>query len=227
MGAISEPILCRRLSSSHQPNTVRLRPHGVRPLIYIYIHFAGSLVAALLPCQWLQLPRVELSRPQQFVSCLWRTTHAWPHTSQFREWNIFHSSFLLLSPTISFYVTSCFVKTVCCLFRLHSFRKSLEEAPLMTKSLRETQMKEKLERYPKVSNSDRHMITILFLNVVACMKLIDCEYSAATVCLQVVLRIQFPDRHVLQGFFRPLETGAYVFVCMCVHAAHWVFISAG
>lgn len=24
--------------------------------------------------------------------------------------------------------------------------------------------------------------------------------------LQVVLRVQFPDRHVLQGFFRPLET---------------------
>uniref|UniRef100_A0A8C7X7V4 ASPSCR1 tether for SLC2A4, UBX domain containing n=1 Tax=Oryzias sinensis TaxID=183150 RepID=A0A8C7X7V4_9TELE len=49
--------------------------------------------------------------------------------------------------------------------------KLMEEAPLMTKSLREAQMKEKMERYPKV-----------------------------------VLRVQFPDRHVLQGFFRPLET---------------------
>lgn len=40
--------------------------------------------------------------------------------------------------------------------------------------------------------------------------------------LQVVLRVQFPDRHVLQGFFRPLETG--VCACVCV----WrVFISAG
>uniref|UniRef100_A0A8C6NI09 ASPSCR1 tether for SLC2A4, UBX domain containing n=1 Tax=Nothobranchius furzeri TaxID=105023 RepID=A0A8C6NI09_NOTFU len=56
--------------------------------------------------------------------------------------------------------------------------KSLEETPLMTKSMRETRMKEKIERYPKV-----------------------------------VLRVQFPDRHVLQGFFRPLETG----VCLCVH----------
>ncbi|KAM3624631.1 uncharacterized protein V6R79_025811 [Siganus canaliculatus] len=55
--------------------------------------------------------------------------------------------------------------------QLKSERKLLEEAPLMTKSLRETQMKEKMERYPKV-----------------------------------VLRVQFPDRHVLQGFFRPLET---------------------
>ncbi|RVE75762.1 hypothetical protein OJAV_G00002130 [Oryzias javanicus] len=55
--------------------------------------------------------------------------------------------------------------------QLKSDRKLLEEAPLMTKSLREAQMKEKMERYPKV-----------------------------------VLRVQFPDRHVLQGFFRPLET---------------------
>ncbi|XP_029293359.1 tether containing UBX domain for GLUT4 isoform X2 [Cottoperca gobio] len=55
--------------------------------------------------------------------------------------------------------------------QLKSERKLLEEAPLMTKSLRESQMREKMERYPKV-----------------------------------VLRVQFPDRHVLQGFFRPLET---------------------
>ncbi|XP_044047319.1 tether containing UBX domain for GLUT4 [Siniperca chuatsi] len=55
--------------------------------------------------------------------------------------------------------------------QLKSERRFLEEAPLMTKSLREAQMKEKMERYPKV-----------------------------------VLRVQFPDRHVLQGFFRPLET---------------------
>ncbi|KAM9363163.1 tether containing UBX domain for GLUT4 isoform 1-T1 [Symphorus nematophorus] len=55
--------------------------------------------------------------------------------------------------------------------QLKSERKLLEEAPLMTKSLREAQMKAKMERYPKV-----------------------------------VLRIQFPDRYVLQGFFRPLET---------------------
>lgn len=55
--------------------------------------------------------------------------------------------------------------------QLKSERKLLEEAPLLTKSLREAQMKEKMARYPKV-----------------------------------VLRIQFPDRHVLQGFFRPLET---------------------
>ncbi|KAM6940045.1 tether containing UBX domain for GLUT4 [Xenentodon cancila] len=55
--------------------------------------------------------------------------------------------------------------------QLKSERKLLEEAPLMTKALRESQMKEKMERYPKV-----------------------------------VLRVQFPDRYVLQGFFRPLET---------------------
>lgn len=55
--------------------------------------------------------------------------------------------------------------------QLKSERRALEEAPLMTKSLREAQMKEKLDRYPKV-----------------------------------VLRIQFPDRQVLQGFFTPLET---------------------
>uniref|UniRef100_A0A7M4FUC8 ASPSCR1 tether for SLC2A4, UBX domain containing n=1 Tax=Crocodylus porosus TaxID=8502 RepID=A0A7M4FUC8_CROPO len=57
------------------------------------------------------------------------------------------------------------------LSQLQSERKRLEETPLMTKSMRETQMKEKLERYPKV-----------------------------------VLRVHFPDRHVLQGFFRPSET---------------------
>ncbi|CAL1601907.1 unnamed protein product [Knipowitschia caucasica] len=55
--------------------------------------------------------------------------------------------------------------------QLKSERKVLEEAPLMTKALREAQMREKMQRYPKV-----------------------------------VLRIQFPDRHVLQGFFRPIET---------------------
>ncbi|AWP06112.1 putative tether containing UBX domain for GLUT4 [Scophthalmus maximus] len=55
--------------------------------------------------------------------------------------------------------------------QLKSERKLLEEAPMMTQSLRESQMKEKMNRYPKV-----------------------------------VLRVQFPDRHVLQGFFRPLET---------------------
>ncbi|KAK9966915.1 hypothetical protein ABG768_003997 [Culter alburnus] len=55
--------------------------------------------------------------------------------------------------------------------QLKSERRSFEEAPLMTKSLRESQMKEKLDRYPKVA-----------------------------------LRVQFPDRQVLQGFFRPLET---------------------
>ncbi|NWV29415.1 ASPC1 protein, partial [Origma solitaria] len=54
----------------------------------------------------------------------------------------------------------------------HVSRKRLEEAPLLTKSLRESQLKEKLERYPKV----------------------------------VVLRVHFPDRHVLQGFFHPSET---------------------
>ncbi|XP_054026770.1 tether containing UBX domain for GLUT4 [Dryobates pubescens] len=57
------------------------------------------------------------------------------------------------------------------LAQLRSERKHLEEAPLMTKSLREAQQKEKLERYPKV-----------------------------------VLRVHFPDRHVLQGFFCPNET---------------------
>ncbi|KFZ61108.1 Tether containing UBX domain for GLUT4, partial [Antrostomus carolinensis] len=50
-------------------------------------------------------------------------------------------------------------------------QKRLEEAPLMTQSLREAQLKEKLERYPKV-----------------------------------VLRVHFPDRHVLQGFFHPSDT---------------------
>ncbi|KAM6245239.1 tether containing UBX domain for GLUT4 isoform 2-T2 [Porphyrio hochstetteri] len=57
------------------------------------------------------------------------------------------------------------------LAQLQSERKRLEEAPLITKSLREAQLKEKLERYPKV-----------------------------------VLRVHFPDRHVLQGFFCPGET---------------------
>ncbi|KAG8129139.1 hypothetical protein E2320_015834, partial [Naja naja] len=53
---------------------------------------------------------------------------------------------------------------------MSSLRRSLEEVPLMTKAQREAQMKEKLERYPKV-----------------------------------VLRVYFPDRHILQGFFHPSE----------------------
>ncbi|XP_063512418.1 tether containing UBX domain for GLUT4 isoform X2 [Pongo pygmaeus] len=57
------------------------------------------------------------------------------------------------------------------LAQLKSERKRLEEAPLMTKAFREAQIKEKLERYPKVA-----------------------------------LRVLFPDRYVLQGFFRPSET---------------------
>ncbi|XP_060027720.1 tether containing UBX domain for GLUT4 isoform X3 [Erinaceus europaeus] len=57
------------------------------------------------------------------------------------------------------------------LAQLKSERKRLEEAPLVTKAFRETQMKEKLERYPKVA-----------------------------------LRVLFPDRYILQGFFRPSET---------------------
>ncbi|KAF5905155.1 tether containing UBX domain for GLUT4 [Clarias magur] len=57
--------------------------------------------------------------------------------------------------------------------QLKSERRVLEEAPLMTQSLREAQEKEKMDRYPKV-----------------------------------VLRVQFPDRQVIQGFFKPLETVA-------------------
>ncbi|KAM5272707.1 tether containing UBX domain for GLUT4 [Ctenodactylus gundi] len=57
------------------------------------------------------------------------------------------------------------------LAQLKSERKRLEEAPLVTKALREAQLQEKLERYP-----------------------------------QVALRVLFPDRYILQGFFRPSET---------------------
>ncbi|XP_019517471.1 PREDICTED: tether containing UBX domain for GLUT4 isoform X2 [Hipposideros armiger] len=57
------------------------------------------------------------------------------------------------------------------LAQLKSERARLEEAPLVTRAFREAQMKEKLERYPKVA-----------------------------------LRVLFPDRYVLQGFFRPSET---------------------
>ncbi|KAM5135218.1 tether containing UBX domain for GLUT4 [Mantella aurantiaca] len=54
---------------------------------------------------------------------------------------------------------------------LKNERYRLEETPLMTKALREAQLKEKLQRYPKV-----------------------------------VLRVLFPDRFMLQGFFRVTET---------------------
>nr|XP_028571937.1 tether containing UBX domain for GLUT4 isoform X1 [Podarcis muralis] len=57
------------------------------------------------------------------------------------------------------------------LSQLQNERKRLEESPLMTRAQRETQLKDKLERYPKV-----------------------------------VLRVYFPDRHILQGFFHPSET---------------------
>ncbi|XP_043924155.1 tether containing UBX domain for GLUT4 [Protopterus annectens] len=55
--------------------------------------------------------------------------------------------------------------------QLRSERQRFEDAPLMTKALRETQSQEKMLRYPKV-----------------------------------VLRVQFPDRYILQGFFQPTET---------------------
>lgn len=57
------------------------------------------------------------------------------------------------------------------LAQLRSERKRLEEAPLVTQAFREAQMKEKLQRYPKVA-----------------------------------LRVLFPDRYMLQGFFHPSET---------------------
>ncbi|KAM6164689.1 tether containing UBX domain for GLUT4 [Rhynchocyon petersi] len=57
------------------------------------------------------------------------------------------------------------------LAQLKSERMRLEEAPLVTRSYRETRAKEQMERYPKV-----------------------------------VLRVIFPDRYILQGFFRPSET---------------------
>ncbi|KAB1265963.1 Tether containing UBX domain for GLUT4 [Camelus dromedarius] len=64
------------------------------------------------------------------------------------------------------------------LAQLKSERKRLEEAPLVTRAFREAQMKEKLQRYPKL------------------------VAGAA----EVVLRVLFPDRHILQGCFRPSET---------------------
>ncbi|KAG7327322.1 hypothetical protein KOW79_008928 [Hemibagrus wyckioides] len=66
--------------------------------------------------------------------------------------------------------------------QLKSERRAMEEAPLMTKFLREAQKKEKINRYPKV-----------------------------------VLRVQFPDRRVLQGFFRPVETVAVLMQFVRTH----------
>lgn len=42
------------------------------------------------------------------------------------------------------------------------YRKLLEEAPLMTKALREAQIKEKIERYPKVSPINRQMMPLFY-----------------------------------------------------------------
>lgn len=82
LGAISSSVSCRRLSSSHRPNTVRLRPHRSHPLISVCTDMAASW---LLPCQWLQLPRVELSRPKQFACNTHAHTHTRPHTSRGRK----------------------------------------------------------------------------------------------------------------------------------------------
>lgn len=72
----------------------------------------------------------------------------------------------------------------------------------MTKALREAQIKEKMERYPRVRTlnlfRNEHLYEIYTKKV-------------AISCLQVVLRVQFPDRHILQGFFRPMETGVFEF----------------
>lgn len=77
----------------------------------------------------------------------------------------------------------------------------------MTKSLREAQIKEKMDRYPKVSTNDLHTLSVLFY-------LPRASFKCRDFCLQVVLRVQFPDRHVLQGFFRPLETGVCLRTCV-------------
>lgn len=42
-----------------------------------------------------------------------------------------------------------------------SLRRVLEEAPLMTQSLREAQKKEKIDRYPKVSLLLVHLSTLI------------------------------------------------------------------
>ncbi|XP_075072893.1 tether containing UBX domain for GLUT4 [Mixophyes fleayi] len=66
--------------------------------------------------------------------------------------------------------------------QLKSERHRLEEAPLITKALREAHLKEKLERYPRV-----------------------------------VLRVFFPERYILQGFFRATETVGAVREFVCNH----------
>ncbi|XP_063817297.1 tether containing UBX domain for GLUT4 [Pseudophryne corroboree] len=65
---------------------------------------------------------------------------------------------------------------------LKSERHRLEEAPLITKALREAHSKEKMERYPKV-----------------------------------VLRVLFPERYILQGFFRATESVGAVKEFVCSH----------
>lgn len=65
-------------------------------------------------------------------------THTRTHTSPSRWFFWFCSVLLCCSSGVPGHVS-------------RSHRKVLEEAPLMTKSLRESQMKEKMEKYPKVS----------------------------------------------------------------------------
>ncbi|KAG8507539.1 Tether containing UBX domain for GLUT4 [Galemys pyrenaicus] len=101
------------------------------------------------------------------------------------------------------------------LAQLKSERERLEEAPLVTKTLREAQEKEKLQRYPKV----RALGRVAAGRRPGCRSLAEAAWGSRAeaawwawsphvrlVLAQVALRVQFPDRYVLQGFFCPNET---------------------
>lgn len=213
-GAIRKAVLC--LFFSPRPNTVRLRPQRVRPFISVYIDLAGCLMAALPPCQWLQLPKGELNPPQQFVSACHAHTHTRPHKKKGGRWTIFLP--ILLIPQWAFFIS----KLVSLKLFLHpSCRRHLEEAPLMTKALRESQMREKMERYPKVSTSDRHRITILLLNVRVCMKYTTFEY----LCLSPGGPEGPVSRQTCSTRF--LQATGDRCVCLCVCSVHFSWLATG
>lgn len=120
----------------------------------------GCLVAALTTASMTAITQGGI-KPTAAIRLYLRhactATHEW---RQKRKHRLFSSSLIVVNTQAHFFLISRLISPDFCLLVPHRFRKLLEEAPLMTKSLREAQMKEKMDRYPKVSASHKHIITI-------------------------------------------------------------------
>lgn len=113
------------------PNTIRLRPRRAQSLICT--NMLPRCDAATMSMT--TITEAGVKSTTAICLCLWHAQHTYTATHAL----LFLRSLLRIWTRV-FLSVPCFS------------RKLLEEAPLLTKALREAQMKEKMERYPKVSN---------------------------------------------------------------------------